>query len=164
MRASSLRTISADASPLIMLARSGLIGLAHQVAGILVTPPAVWAECAGDPSRPGAEELLAARKARLIDVREAQWTGPDIPALDAGELAAIALAITLRCPVLMDERLGRRVASQDGVAVVGSAGLLLMAKHKGLIPAIAPILEDWTGWGYYLSLELKAVVIARAGE
>lgn len=159
-----MRAIVADASPLIMLARSGLIEVAHQVAGDLVAPQAVWQECVGDPARPGASELLAARKAKLIDVREARWTGLDIPALDEGELAAIALAITLRCPVLMDERLGRRVASQNGVVVIGSAGLLIAAKQRGLIPALRPILEAWTGWGYYLSADLKAAVFARAGE
>jgi predicted nucleic acid-binding protein len=159
-----MRAIVADASPLIMLARSELLDVARHVAGDLVVPNIVWEECSRDASRPGAGVLIAARKAKRIDIRDAQWSGPALPALDAGELAAIALALTLRCPVLMDERLGRRVATDQGLIVIGSAGLLLAAKGKGLIPAVRPILEAWASWGYFLSAELKAAVIARAGE
>jgi predicted nucleic acid-binding protein len=63
-----------------------------------------------------------------------------------------------------DERLGRRVASGQGLVVIGSAGLLLAAKGRTLIPAVRPVLEAWAGWGYFLSAELKAAVLARAGE
>lgn len=156
--------IVADAAPLIMLARSALLDVARQVAGDLVVPRLVWAECTWDASRPGAGALIAAHKAEQIEVRDAQWSGSALPALDAGELAAIALALTLRCPVLMDERLGRRVATDRGLVVIGSAGLLLAAKGRGLVTAVRPILEAWAGWGYFLSADLKAAVIARACE
>jgi hypothetical protein len=156
--------IVADASPLIMLARSGLVPVLIVVAGEVVAPEAVWDECVGDAARPGARALMAAREAGQIEVRPALWTGDLLPALGPGELAAIALAMELGAPVLMDERLGRRVAALHGVHVVGSAAVLIRAKERGLIPALKPILEEWRSWGYFLGDALLQGVLARAGE
>lgn len=78
---------------------------------------------------------------------------PMIPAelsgLEAGELAAINLALVLRCPVLIDERLGRQVARRRGLTV---------------IPAVAPILDQWLESGYFLSAALIKAVLSQAGE
>lgn len=156
--------IVADASPLIMLARSGLVPALKAVAGEVIAPEAVWDECVGDAARPGARALMAAREAGQIEVRPALWTGDLLPALGAGELAAIALARELGAPVLMDERLGRRVAALHGVNVVGSAAVLIRAKERGLIPAVKPILKAWRSWGYFLSDALLQGMLARAGE
>jgi predicted nucleic acid-binding protein len=64
----------------------------------------------------------------------------------------------------MDERLGRRAAAVQGVAVIGSAGILLAAKRKKLIGELRPILQTWKELGYFLSPALIATVRQRAGE
>jgi len=74
------------------------------------------------------------------------------------------LALALQCPVLMDERLGREVARRKGFTEMGRAGLLLVAKRQGLIPAIAPILDQWRRSGYFLSSDLVRTLLKRAGE
>ncbi len=156
--------IVADASPLIMLARSGLVPVLKGVAGEVTVPEAVWHECTGDAARPGARALVAAKDEGQIEVRAAAWTGAPLPALGPGELAAIALAIEMKAPVLMDERLGRRVAALHGVSVVGSAAVLLMAKERGLIGAVKPVLEEWRVAGYLLSEALLQAMLTKAGE
>ena len=87
-----------------------------------------------------------------------------LDALDAGERAAIHLARALQCPVLMDERRGRQAARRRGLIVIGSAGLLLNAKERGPIPAVAPTLERWRRSGYFLSETLVKAVLEQAGE
>lgn len=156
--------IVADASPLIMLARSGLVPVLKAVAGEVIVPEAIWQECTSDTSRPGARALIAAREAKQIELRPSAWTGDPLPALGPGELAAIALAIALKAPVLMDERLGRRIAALHGVSVVGSAAVLLIAKERGLIGAVKPVLEQWREAGYFLSDALLQAVLTKAGE
>ncbi|MDP1956927.1 MAG: DUF3368 domain-containing protein, partial [Rhodocyclaceae bacterium] len=85
--------------------------------------------------------------------------------LDAGETAAIALAIELRAPVLMDERLGRAVARHHQVPVIGSAGVLLRAKQLGRIDAVRPILDAWRqDIGYFMSDALRAEVLQTMGD
>ncbi len=107
-----------------------------------------------------------ARSAKLLEIHPDVSPAPlgDVPALDAGEISALALALELKQPVLMDERLGRQVATHHHINVVGSIGILLAAKQKGLIPAIAPIIQQWRNWGYFLSPDLMAAVLKRAGE
>jgi len=144
------------------------------VAGEIIVPHTVLAECVGEnvpvvaaPERPGAAAISAAVVAGLLtprDDREAIAKLGPLPMLDAGEAAAIALALELHGAVLMDERLGRSVAKRHHLPIIGSAGVLLAAKQRGLLPAVKPILEDWQAMGYYLSAALLQEVLARAGE
>ena len=163
-----MKLIVSDASPLIVIARSGLIPVLNGMVEEVIVPATVYAECTLDLALPGAQAVSAAVEAGQVHVRP-DLTRPDDPreeqsGLDAGELAAIDLALGLQCPVLMDERLGRQVARRRGLTVIGSAGLLLGAKQHGLIPAVAPILDQWRQLGYFLSNAVVKAVLERAGE
>jgi predicted nucleic acid-binding protein len=138
-----------------------------EVAGQVIVPATVMAECTADQNQPGAQAILRASEEGVIEVRPnvpAEWTDGVPPMLGAGELAAIGLARHLGCPVLMDERLGRQVARLKGIPVIGSAGILVAAKAQGLVPAVGPVLAQWKHWGYVLAPDLLKVVLARAGE
>jgi hypothetical protein len=164
-----LRLIVSDASPLIVIAKSGLIPVLNGMVEEVIIPETVYGECTFDPALPGAKAVRAAVEAGHIHVRPDVIPAGDDPkdrasGLDVGELAAIRLALALRCPVLMDERLGRQVARRQALTVIGSAGLLLGAKQCGLISAVAPILDQWRQSGYFLSTAVVQAVLERAGE
>jgi predicted nucleic acid-binding protein len=158
--------IVADSSPLIAIARSGHLELLRSVVGTVQIPHTVLQECVHDLSKPGAQRIQQAVTEGLITC----LPDPMVPAtlevapIDPGEKAAIALALLQQCPILIDERLGRTVARRHDLAVIGSAGILLVAKSRGLVPAVLPILEHWIGFGYRLSDELIAEVLRRANE
>ena len=62
--------------------------------------------------------------------------------LDAGEAEAIALALETGAELLlMDEHLGRETAHHLGLRYTGLIGVLIEAKHKGLISAVKPHLD-----------------------
>ena len=85
--------------------------------------------------------------------------------LDAGEAEAIALATRPDTRfLLIDESRGRRVARAHGVSVVGVAGLLLVAKSRGMLSALGPMLEEMSRAGYFLSPRLVSEMLTRAGE
>ncbi len=162
-----MKLVVADSSPLIVFARSELLPILRQVIREIVVPQTVYEECTGDMSKPGAKIIAEAHHARLLTVHPdslVQALPTNMPMLDKGEIAAISLAIELSEPILMDERLGRQAATAHGLAVIGSAGILLTAKRKGLIAAVHPILLTWQNFGYYLSPALIATVLERAGE
>ena len=164
-----MKLIVSDASPLIVIARTGLIPVLNGMIEEVIIPETVHAECTLDLTLPGAQAIRAAVEAGHIHARP-DVVRPDadpdeaLTGLDAGELAAIHLALALQCPVLMDERLGRQVARRRGLTVIGSAGLLLGAKQRGLVPAVAPILDQWRQSGYFLSEALIKALLERAGE
>jgi predicted nucleic acid-binding protein len=164
-----VKLIVADTSPLIVVARSRLVPVLKQVAEEVVLPATVYAECTLDMGRPGAQAIRAAVVAGKLavhpDVHPSRLDVEDeTPALDEGERAAIALAQALGCPLLIDERHGRQAALRGGLTVIGSLGILLEAKRRGAIPAVAPIVQQWRAWGYFLSESLVKAVLERAGE
>jgi predicted nucleic acid-binding protein len=57
-----------------------------------------------------------------------------IPGLDAGETAAIALAEEVQAGrLIIDEYRGRKVATERGLRVVGTVGVLELAAEMGFI-------------------------------
>lgn len=162
-----MRLVVADSSPLIVFARSELLPILRQVAGEIVVPQTVYEECTGDMNKPGARIIADAHQAGLLTVHRDSLVlalPANMPMLDKGEIAAISLAIELSEPILMDERLGRQAAAAHGLAVIGSAGILITAKRKGLIAAVQPALLTWQSFGYFLAPALIATVLERAGE
>lgn len=164
-----MKLIVSDASPLIVIAKTGLVPVLNGIVEEVIIPETVYAECTLDLALPGAKAVRAAVEAGQIQAQpDVARSGADpdegLTGLDAGELAAIHLALALQCPVLMDERLGRQVARRRGLTVIGSAGLLLGAKQRGLVPAVAPILDQWRQSGYFLSEAVIKAVLERAGE
>lgn len=144
-----------------------MLEILRQVVGEVVVPETVYDECTGDMSKPGARIISDAWQTGLITLHpdsHIPLASTNMPMLDKGEITALALALELGEPVLMDERLGRQAAAAHGIAVIGSAGILLAAKQKGLIEAVQPILQSWQGVGYFLAPSLIANVLLRAGE
>ena len=62
--------------------------------------------------------------------------------LDLGEAEAIALAMEVEASaVLLDEINGRETAKAAGFIVIGTLGLLVTAKQRGLVTEISPLLR-----------------------
>ncbi len=85
--------------------------------------------------------------------------------LDRGEAEVLALAIGHRARlVIMDERKGRRYAHRLGLPLTGTLGVLLLAKERVLIPAVAPLVQQLLADGLYFSPELVSRTLALANE
>jgi predicted nucleic acid-binding protein len=157
----------ADAGPLIIFGKTCGIGVIRAVVDEILVPPAVVAECTDQRGMPGAVAIRKAIDDGLLTVLDAvavSGAGQDLLLLDDGEKQAIAAAQVRQCPVLMDEAIGRSVAKKLGVQTIGSLGILLAAKQRGVIPAVAPIIEDWRTAHYFLGERLVAELLQRAGE
>lgn len=116
-------------------------------------PDAVYREVVvAGLGRPGADTLADMRW--IEHVCPAPEPDPLLIAeLDLGEAAVISLArIRLPCLTIIDEKRGRRIARHVyGLPVKGTAGLLVEAKHRGLLDNLRTTLLDLRGAGYYLS-------------
>jgi predicted nucleic acid-binding protein len=64
----------------------------------------------------------------------------------------------------MDDKSGRKIAANLGLHVIGSAGVLVAAKKRGLVTSVQPLLEASAGNGYHFSDALVRAILMRAGE
>lgn len=151
-----------DAGPLIYLAGAGQLTLLERLFDTVVVPRVVFEEVTvASAGLVGADEVRAAKWLRVEDAE------PD-PALllllDRGEASAIPLAERLGATLLVDDNQARVVASQRGLRVVGTLGVLLAGKSRRLLPAVRPILEQMLALGMFVSPALRRQVEVAANE
>jgi predicted nucleic acid-binding protein len=86
--------------------------------------------------------------------------------LERGEAEAVAWAVEKPDALLVwDERRGRLAALNLGENLIGTLGVLLVAKRQGLLAALAPELEKvQTQVGVRVRADLKAKILREAGE
>jgi predicted nucleic acid-binding protein len=66
--------------------------------------------------------------------------------------------------VVLDDKLARRIADMQGFRLTGTAGVLLRAKRKGLVPALKPVINKLLDLDFRLKPELVKEILALAGE
>src|SRR6266545_2657220 len=127
-----------------------------------MVPRAVWDEVVkGRPSAPGVDALRQAGWIRVVDCELPQ----DDLGLDLGETAAILLAESLHADwLLIDERVGRKVAAARGIAVRGTLGVLVQARQTGALPALRPVLDALVSEGFRVAPALMRAALSRIGE
>lgn len=88
------------------------------------------------------------------------------PVLHAGEIAALSLALEMRADlVLMDEAEGRAAATALKLTTMGLLGILLQARQRSLIPAVAPLLDRLEREArFWMAPSLRASILRAAGE
>lgn len=161
------KIVIADASPLIAFGRINSISILTDTLGMVIIPEAVAIECLADTSRPGACEIQKAIQKKIIKVEanpKLEGNHDLLNILGKGEAAAINLAIKLKTGLLIDEKLGRSAAKKLNVKVIGTAGVLLLAKSNNLIDKVSPLIYELRNSGYHLSSELIKEVLKHAKE
>ena len=66
--------------------------------------------------------------------------------------------------MVLDDKLARRIADMQGFRLTGTAGVLLKAKSKGLVPALKPVIKKLLDLDFRLKSELVKEILALAGE
>lgn len=164
--ASTERLLVADTGPLLALARvDGLAWLANGFGEVLV-PRVVWKESQHHPSREDAKALRKAIKMEVAFSLCASATHPwlaDLP-LGAGERAAISVALRRDTWVLMDDRAARSIARNCEVPLIGTLGVLVMAKRHGSLDEVAPVIGKLRESGYFLGTALVRETLRICGE
>lgn len=125
--------VVSDTSPINYLLLTGHIDLLPQLFQQIIIPDAVQKEML-DPLAPSVLQQWIANPPPWLTVQAVSGVDATLNTLDPGEQAAITLAQTLPADLLIiDERLGRRVASDRGIPIIGTLGILDDAASQGLI-------------------------------
>jgi predicted nucleic acid-binding protein len=155
----------ADTGPLLALARIDALALPSRLFARVLVPARVAAEC---NARPDATDCIRVREAigaGLLHVSPADEPAPPpSPGLGGGEHAVIEEAAARAAIALLDDKAARRAAHQRQVRVLGTVGLLRLAKARGLVPAVRPLLTALSASGYFLSPALVEAVLRAENE
>ena len=159
--------IVSDTSPISNLILIGQLDLLQQLFQTVIVPPAVDKEI----------EALGRLGKDISGYENAVWIRLQTPTdnervsflklkLDEGEAEAIALAVEVGCELLLiDERLGTMAAIDQGLKTLGLIGVLIRAKHEGIISEIGPILLKLeVVAGFWIGDRLKERVLNEVNE
>lgn len=159
--------VVSNTSPITNLAAISQLVLLQQLYGTIVIPQAVYDEMAGvGRVVAGSVEVQTKSWIQTQQVTNKALVTALQLELDGGEAEAIALAIELKADLLLlDERRGRTVASRFGLKFTGILGVLIEAKHKGVISAVKPVVDSLIlTAGFWITDSLYQRVLQTAGE
>lgn len=84
--------------------------------------------------------------------------------LFSGESEAIPLAELHNCPILLDDPSARKAARRRQLEVVGSLGVLVLAKRAGIISEVHPLIVQMQRMGIRFRDDLLEQVLKEVGE
>lgn len=154
-----------DSSPLIVLGKSGQLELLLKLAGELVVPVAVFREVTVRKEETALMAFL--EKSGQLHISPDTEPHPDVLAWDLGrgESQVISLAVRQKAArVVLDDLEARRCVSSMNIRVIGSLGIVVMAKQKGLIAQAKPVIERLRQGGLYLDEGLMVKALGMVGE
>lgn len=162
MPRSARRVVVCDAGPLIAFGRLDLLHVLPALFAQVQVPLAVLNECMARPRNVDAIRIRYAVDQQWLVT--CQTIALPIPGLDLGERAAIARALEIDAGLLVDDRAARQHASALGLNVIGTLGVLVLAKRESLVPAIGPLVAALRASGQRLSNDAVAQALVAASE
>jgi predicted nucleic acid-binding protein len=152
-----------NASPLLVLGRAGRLDLLKLLGERVLVPDAVATEV-----RAHSDEAARALDAETwIEVVSHEPILEVVSGWDlgAGESAVLSWALTHPGALaILDDYAARKCAGVLGVKVMGTLGLALLAKKKGVISEARPLVSELCKAGLYLSDPLIRDALALVGE
>ncbi len=142
-----------DTSVLIALSNIGRLGLLRELFSNVLVPKAV-AEEYGEPL-PSWIKVFEVKDKHLVQVL--------LEYLHRGEAEAIALAVELQGAIIaLDDKKARITARRLGLKVIGTLGILILAKKKGLISDLREEIEKLLHTSFRLSQEVIQEALKKA--
>ena len=159
------RALVVNASPLILLARIDRLDLLTSLAKLLIVPEAVLREIQAGSDRDGTADKVRDLPSLLqVDDRSV----PDhIGVWDLGAGESQVLTHGLEQPgaeVVLDDLAARRCARSLGLSMVGTMGIVILCRHRGVISAARPVLATLCEAGLRLKPALMDKALAKVGE
>jgi predicted nucleic acid-binding protein len=158
--------VVSDTSPIRALAHLDHLSVLEDLFDRVLAPPAVERELRAPPARLSVVRLEEFPFVHVQAPEDGAKVQELLETLDLGESEALALAVeTQASAILIDEAAGRARATELGLTVIGTLGVLLRCKTRGRIASIKPLLDRLEDeLSFYISPALRQDVLRRAGE
>ena len=161
-----MRRVIVNSTPLIVLCNVGRLEILRTLYTEITIPEAVFAEVT--KREDSACQIV---KKSLDWIRVERILNPSDKKLyqaklHDGEVEVMILAQEgVRADLMiLDDNAAKKTAKYLGLTVTGMLGILLKVKKAGIIPTIAPVLEEIKKNGFYISGTVERMVLSEAGE
>lgn len=154
-----------NASPIILLGKADLLKTISPLAKSWIIPKGVVREV---EKKRSIEPYLSSLSYNSKVVQESSsTTHPLIAAWDLGQGESEVLTLALEkdgvC-VVLDDLQARKCAALFDIPLIGSIGLIILAKRKGLIDLAKPIIERLKAAGLHIDNTMLERIYLRIGE
>lgn len=158
-------TVIVDSSPLIVLLKSDLENILLALFDEVLLPEAVWQEIlAGRDGDAAKQKLPFILWLKRVHISKTNSLTENYN-LGTGETAVLNLALeNFGSRVVLDDSAARKCAKDLNIKFIGTGGLLILAKQKGLIPSVSDALEKVRKNGLWLSESIIEMLKQKAGE
>jgi predicted nucleic acid-binding protein len=155
-----------NASPLILLGKINQLHLIEVLSPSFRIPTAVVTEIGAGPANDPTIQWLSSSS-----IADHFVESPQTPSfltqwdLGAGETSVLSLALSdSNSPVILDDLAARKFAMTYEIPLLGTLGLLIRAKHLGIIDQVTPHVNRLEEVGANLSPSLITHALKLAGE
>jgi predicted nucleic acid-binding protein len=160
-----LKEVVIDASPLIALFKSQQSYLLNQLFSQVLVPEAVWNEVIhnkyDDLASQGIVNVNWLKKVTVNKIPEVISQRD----LGKGESEVLSFALnhsTIRA--MLDDHAARQCAKTLGISTLGTGGMLILAKQRGILLSVTEALEKLRAAGMWISDDLFKLLTSKAGE
>lgn len=155
-----------NTSPIIYLSSINKISLLKELFQEVFIPEAVNREViAGSEDNFGFEEILREKWIKTKKINNELAKKYLLTDIDDGEAEVIVLADELQAnTIIMDDKLGRKIARLRGFNVIGTLRLLVIAKDKGMISDVKPLIERLREVGFWISEDVYNAIMIQSKE
>lgn len=149
--------VISNASPIIGLAQINQLHLLEQIFGSIAVPPAVVIEVSPTVTLP--DWIWEHTLSQSVNIRTLRAS------LGPGESEAISLALENETQrLILDDRPARRLAQALSLPIIGTLGVLLAAKQRGLLLSIRPSLDRLVQHDFHIAPTLYDQILRDAQE
>ena len=154
--------IVSNASPLIVLLKINKLSILKDLFEKIVIPEAVYKEITTKEHDKLIFDKLEWIEAR--SVRNIEMIALLEKLIDKGEAEAIVLARELNVTLLIDDAKARKYAKLLNIEVIGTLGLLKIAKRRDLGRSVKKVINSMLAEGYYIEDKLVRKILKDIGE
>ena len=157
-----MKVVVADTGVIISLIHINQLDLIEKIFVDYYIADAVWIELNNYDNPDFDKSQLKNLKSKVVQIHSKNHLSM---VMDYGESESVILYEELNADyLLIDDNKARLVAESLNVNCIGTLGLLLKAKQKGLIKELRPLFEKMLMAGRYFSLKLLNDILDKFGE
>jgi predicted nucleic acid-binding protein len=156
--------IVSDASPIIALAVCGKLDLLDKLFNQVCIPQAVFDELS-IADKPKSQEIIEWAKNKVISAQNKTVISALSLNLDQGESEALSLYWEINADfLLIDEKRSRIISLRNNIKTIGTIGVLIFAKQRGLVTLVKPLMDILKQNGFRISDILYHKILERTDE